>query len=81
MNLFGIMNQEIYSINIFWVYTMCQNYTGCYAGKSEQNLNMCCFHVAYNLVGEASISQIMIPTKMTHIKTEMVMVPGESIAG
>ena len=49
--------------------------------KNEQNLNMCCFHVAYYLVGEANISQIMIPTKMTHVKREMVMVPGESIAG
>lgn len=45
--------------------------------KNEQNLNMCCFHVAYCLVGEANISQIMISTKMT-LRERWSWVPGDN---
>lgn len=48
---------------------------------NEQNLIRCCLHGAYNLAGEIITSQINLPTKVTSVKRQMVMVPRGSILG
>lgn len=60
---------------------MSQNHASCYRGKNEQKLNRCCLHETYSLVGGMDVSQINIPSKVTRVKRETVMVPRESVVG